>query len=214
MKPQKRYIPAMHFHWLTPYYDFLSNLTLPDTELKEHLIDQAGIQPHSSVLDLGCGTGTLALMIKQRHAEAAMIGLDIDLEILQIAQRKALAAEVEIGLQEASATRLPYPDACFDRVLSSFVMHHLTYADKQRAAAEVFRVLRPGGEFHVLDLGKPHNLYCLLISYALRWTEELMENIQGLLPRIFQNAGFIDVEEMARRATLVGTVSLYRSRKP
>lgn len=214
MKSQKRFIPAMHFHWLTPYYDFLSNLTLPDKDLKQRLIVQADLQSHHRVLDLGCGTGTLALMIKQRHAEATVIGLDIDPEILQISRRKALEAGLEVDLQEASATRLPYPDGSFDRVLSSFVLHHLTYEDKQRAVAEVFRVLRPSGEFHVLDLGKPHNLYCLLVSYALRWTEELMENIQGLLPRIFQNAGFIDVEERNRQTTLVGTVSLFRSRKP
>lgn len=214
MKSQKRFIPAMHFHWLTPYYDFLSNLTLPDKDLKQRLIVQADLQSHHRVLDLGCGTGTLTLMVKQRHAEATVIGLDIDPEILQISRRKALEAGLEVDLQEASATRLPYPDGSFDRVLSSFVLHHLTYEDKQRAVAEVFRVLRPSGEFHVLDLGKPHNLYCLLVSYALRWTEELMENIQGLLPRIFQNAGFIDVEERNRQATLVGTVSLFRSRKP
>lgn len=214
MKSQKRFIPAMHFHWLTPYYDFLSNLTLPDKDLKQRLIVQADLQSHHRVLDLGCGTGTLALMVKQRHAEATVIGLDIDPEILQISRRKALEAGLEVDFQEASATLLPYPDGSFDRVLSSFVLHHLTYEDKQRAVAEVFRVLRPSGEFHVLDLGKPHDLYCLLVSYALRWTEELMENIQGLLPRIFQNAGFIDVEERNRQATLVGTVSLFRSRKP
>jgi len=214
MKPQTRFIPAMHFRWLTPYFDVLTNWTLPDRELKERLIEQAGIQPQHKVLDLCCGTATLALLVKQRHEEATVIGLDIDPEILKIARRKVLVAGVAIALHEATASRLPYPDCTFDRVLCSFAMHHLTHADKRRAAAEVFRVLRPGGEWHVLDFGKPHTVYCLSVSYVLRWTEELMENIQGLLPRIFQDAGFIDVEEPYRRATLAGTVSTYRARKP
>jgi len=214
MKPQTRFIPAMHFRWLTPYFDVLTNWTLPDRELKERLIEQAGIQPQHKVLDLCCGTATLALIIKQRHEEAEVIGLDIDPEILQIARRKVQDAGAAIALHEATASRLPYPDGTFDRVLCSFAMHHLNHADKRRAAAEVFRVLRPGGEWHVLDFGKPHTAYCLSVSYVLRWTEELMENIQGLLPRIFQDAGFIDVEEPSRRATLAGTVSTYRARKP
>jgi ubiquinone/menaquinone biosynthesis C-methylase UbiE len=214
MKSQKRFIPAMHFRWLTPFYDTLVNWTLPDTKLKVQLIEQARIQPHHKILDLGCGTATLALLVKQRYAEATVIGLDIDPEILKIARRKVSDSGAEIALHEASATQLPYADDSFDRVLSSFAMHHLTYTDKQRAVAEVFRVLRPGCEFHVLDFGKPHNFYTLLVSYALRWTEELMENIQGLLPRIFEDAGFIDVAEKSRNTTLVGEVSLYQSLKP
>lgn len=214
MKTPKRFIPAMHFHWLTPLFDRIASLTLPDRELKVQLIEQAGIMPRHTVLDLGCGTATLALLIKQKHADARVIGLDIDPDILKIARRKVADAGVDIDLHQATATRLPYPDAAFDRVLSSFAMHHLTHEDKHRAAAEVFRVLRPGGEFHVLDFGKPHNFYCLLVSCVTRWTEELMENVQGMLPRMFETAGFQDVVAQPPRTTLFGSVSLYRMRKP
>ncbi len=214
MKQKKRFIPAMHFHWLTPLFDRIANRILPDRELKERLIDQAAIKPRHTVLDLGCGTATLALLVKRRHADARVIGLDIDPDILKIAMHKVRDAGGGIDLHQATATRLPYPDSSFDRVLSSFAMHHLTTPDKQRAVDEVYRVLRSGGEWHVLDFGRPHDGYCLLVSYLLRWAEELMDNILGLLPRIFHDAGFVDVKERERRATVFGTVSLYGSRKP
>jgi ubiquinone/menaquinone biosynthesis C-methylase UbiE len=83
-----------------------------------------------------------------------------------------------------------------------------------RPGAFQFRVLRPGGELHVLDFGKPHNLYALLVSYLSRWTEELEDNVLGLLPDIFRAAGFLDAAERSRYATLFGTVSLYRACKP
>lgn len=210
----KRYIPAMHFHWLTPWYDFLVELTLPDRKLKTRLLHQARILPGETVLDVGCGTATLALLTKQMHPETIVIGLDVDLRILEIARHKAVDFGVEINLHAGEACRLPYPNHCIDRLLSSFLFHHLAAENKRRAVAEAFRVLRPGGELHVLDFGKPHNIYSLLVSYALRWTEEMADNVQGRLPEMFRDAGFVEEEELTRFTTLFGTVSLYKARKP
>jgi ubiquinone/menaquinone biosynthesis C-methylase UbiE len=211
---KKRYIPAMHFHWLTPCYDPLVELTLPDRKLKSCLLQQARILPGEMVLDVGCGTATLALLAKQMHPETTVIGLDVDLRILKIARRKALDLGVEIILHEGEASRLPYPNHCIDRLLSSFLFHHLDTENKQHAVTEAFRVLRPGGELHVLDFGKPHNIYSLVVSYVLRWTEEMADNVHGRLPEMFRDAGFVAVEEPTRFTTLFGTVSLYKARKP
>lgn len=189
-------------------------LTLPDQKLKNRLLQQSRILPGETVLDVGCGTATLALLVKQMHPETTMIGLDVDLRILKIARRKALDLGVEITLHAGEASRLPYPNHCIDRLLSSFLFHHLVTENKRRAVAEAFRVLRPGGELHVLDFGKPHNIYSLLVSYILRWTEEMADNVQGLLPGMFLDAGFVVEEEPIRFTTLFGTVSLYKARKP
>ena len=121
---------------------------------------------------------------------------------------------MEINLHAGEACRLTYPNHCIDRLLSSFLFHHLAAENKRRAVAEAFRVLRPGGELHVLDFGKPHNIYSLLVSYALRWTEEMADNVQGRLPEMFRDAGFVEVDEPTRFTTLFGTVSLYKARKP
>ena len=213
MEKKTRYIPAMHYHWLTPLYDPLLRWTVPDRKLKGVLLRQAGVQLGETVLDLGCGTATFALEIKRLHPASEVVGLDIDPRILQIARRKILRAGVEIGLHLGDAAQLPYPDQIFDRVISSFVFHHLTSEDKLRAAGEAFRILRPGGELHVLDFGKPHNGYARLVSYLVRWVEELMDNVRGQLPEIFRAAGFSLVEERGRYATLFGTVALYSARK-
>ena len=204
----------MHFHWLTPWYDPLVELTLPDRKFKNHLLQQAGILPGETVLDVGCGTATLALMAKQMNPETTVIGLDVDSRILEIARHKAQVLGVEITLHEGDASRLPYPNHCMDRLLSSFLFHHLATENKQQSVAEAFRVLRPGGELHVLDFGRPHNIYSLLVSYVLRWAEEMDDNVQGRLPEMFLDAGFVAVEESTRFTTLFGTVSLYKARKP
>lgn len=214
MTKKTHYIPAMHFHWLTPFYDDLVEKTLPDAKLKNDLIRQAAISPGETVLDVGCGTGILAMRVKRAHPDVNMAGLDIDEQILDIARRKAGEAGLEISFHQGTASCLPYPDRSFDRVLSSFVFHHLNSGDKQRAAAEAFRVLRPGGELHVLDFGKPHSIYGLLVSYLLRWTEELMDNVKDVLPVVFRSAGFVDVQERSRVTTLLGSVSLYQARRP
>src|SRR5438093_7602838 len=95
------------------------------------------------ILDLGCGTGTLTLQIKRAFPHAEVRGIDGDPKILKIARAKTQRAGLEIALDEGMAFALPYPDATFDRVVSSLVLHHLTAGDKRRSCAEVFRVLRP-----------------------------------------------------------------------
>ena len=109
---------------------------------------------------------------------------------------------------------MPYQDGSFDRVFASLMLHHLTRYDKRRALGEAFRVLKPGGELHVADFGKPHDLTMWLISLVVRWAEEVHDNILGLLPIFMAEAGFHPVEESIRYRTVTGTLTLYRACKP
>jgi ubiquinone/menaquinone biosynthesis C-methylase UbiE len=214
MGNKPRYIPALRFDWLTPLYDPVLKWVFQESRFKRRLIEQAHIQPRQRVLDLGCGTGTLTLLIKQAHPEAEVVGLDVDSRVLAIARQKVIEANAEIALHQGLAHRLPYPEHSFDRVVSSLVFHHLTSEDKQRTSAEVFRILRPGGELHVADFGRPHNRLTFLASLIVRWLEEVSDNIKGLLPDLFRRAGFEMVEETARYTTIAGTLSLWRVCKP
>lgn len=211
---KNHYIPAFHFRWLTQWYDPIIRRLFPEEALKTALIAQARIQPGQNILDMGCGTGTLTQLLKQTHPNVAVYGLDVDPEVLDIARRKAEQSGQDIILQQGTATCLPYPDESFDRVFASLMLHHLTRQDKRLAVGEAFRVLRPGGEFHVADFGKPHDPGMWLISLLVRWAEEVHDNILGLLPVFIAEAGFLPVEETAHYRTVASTVTLYRACKP
>ena len=211
---KNHYIPAFHFRWLTQWYDPIIRRLFPEEALKTALIAQAHIQPGQNILDMGCGTGTLTLLIKQTHPNVAVCGLDVDHEVLDIARRKAEQSGQDIILKQGTATCLPYPDGSFDRVFASLMLHHLTRQDKRLALGEAFRVLRPGGEFHVADFGKPHDPAMWLISLLVRWVEEVYDNLLGLLPVFIAEAGFHPVEETAHYRTVASTVTLYRACKP
>lgn len=214
---QKRdeYIPALKYSWLTSLYNPLLRWTLRESNFKRHLVEQAQIEGSHRVLDLGCGTGTLTLMIKKAYPAGEVVGLDGDTKILEIARAKAKNAGLEVRLDYGMAFNLPYRDESFDRVLSSLLFHHLTRENKDRTLREVFRVLRPRGELHVADWGKPQNRLMRLAFLGVQLLDGFhttADNIKGLLPELCALAGFKDVEETARYATLFGTLSLYRAR--
>jgi ubiquinone/menaquinone biosynthesis C-methylase UbiE len=121
---------------------------------------------------------------------------------------------VDIQLDEGMAHQLPYPDESFERVMSSLVLHHLNTDNKRRALSEVYRVLRPGGELHVVDFGKPHTAWGRVLAPLIGRFEQASDNLKGLLPEMFRQAGLTQVEESAHFATIFGTLTAYRARKP
>jgi len=216
VKNRHEYIPALRYGWLTPLYDPLLRWTLRESIFKRNLVDQARISKGHRVLDLGCGTGTLTLLIKSYHPKADVLGLDADPKVLEVARAKAAKAGLNVRLDHGMAFQLPYPDASFDRVISTLLFHHLTRENKERTLREVFRVLRPSGELHVADYGKAQNKLmrvAFLLVQMLDGFETTADNVSGLLPELFRMAGFMEVEESARYITIVGTLSLYRARK-
>jgi ubiquinone/menaquinone biosynthesis C-methylase UbiE len=209
---EPKYVPALSWKVLTPFYDALFKWTMREELFKGRLIEQAQIRSGQRVLDLGCGTGTLTIMVKQAHFDSEVIGLDGDPQILEIARYKAAQAGASITFDEGMAYQLSYPDASFDRVLSSMVFHHLTTQDKQKTLAEIYRVLKADGELHLVDFGVPQGFYARIISLLMQRFERVDDNINGHVPEMFIRAKF-SVAKTSEFSTLFGTLALLRGWK-
>ena len=218
MKPKgNRFIRALGWNFLTPLYDPLVRLAARELKFKTALLNQGRLDNDTRILDVGCGTGTLLLLAKQQSASVRSVGLDGDPGILSIAASKAAEARQELCLVLAYSYAIPFRDGAFDRVISSLMLHHLTRSEKLATLGEMRRVLRPGGELDVADWGRPHNFLMVLLSWTVRLGDQLgrtVENLKGLLPDLFRDAGFSDVAETMRFATVFGTLQLYRGRRP
>ena len=217
MPPVRRYVPALGHDWLTPCYDVVVGATTRERLFKRALIEQAGLEPGQRVLDLASGTGTLAIWMKQRQPSLVVSGVDGDPAILAIAGRKAASAGVVVEWVHALATELPFPAQSFDRITSSLFFHHLAWDDKARTAREAWRVLRPGGELHVADWGRPASPLqrgLFLAIQLLDGFENTKDNLAGRLVELFEDVGFVDVAAPRAFRTMFGTLALYRATKP
>lgn len=201
MTEQASYIPALGHRALTPFYDVAIRTLLRERSVKHALIDRLALRPNLRVLDVGSGTATLALMMMEREPQVEVVGLDADPEIVELARKKVQAAGVKVSLGVASATELPYPDQSFDCVTSTFVVHHLTAPNKLRFFAEARRVLRPAGELHLVDIGPPDSAFRRLTARFVRKMGEAVDNLDGRIPSMLSQAGFIDVIEEAHVTT-------------
>jgi len=208
------YVPALRYPTLTALYDPVVALTTRERVVKKSLMGQAQIGDGHRVLDLGSGTGTMALWIKLRIPGADVTGLDADPAVLSRARAKAAKASVSIKFDEGFSYELPYPDKSFDRVVSSLFFHHLSRANKRKTIREAYRVLRPGGELHVADWGKPQNALMRGMFYAIQLLDgfsNTADNVVGLLPQLLRDASFQEVAQAQEFATLFGTMTLYRA---
>lgn len=212
----EHYIPALSYDWLTFLYDPVVRLTTREAAFKAALLAQAQIQPGQRVLDLACGTATLTITIKQAHPQATVIGIDGDPAILRQARAKAQRTGAEIQFDKGLSYELPYADESFDFVFSSLFFHHLTHENKLRTLAEVRRVLKLGGEFHVADWGAPQNALMKLASQGIVLLDgaTTKDNFAGRLPEFIRQSGFEAIEETQHFNSLFGTIRLHKARKP
>jgi SAM-dependent methyltransferase len=206
------YVPAAGQDWLLPLYDPFLRWVMREDRFKGRLVREAHVPPGARVLDLGCGTATLTLLVERLHPDAKLVGLDGDPKVLEIARRKVESAGSRIALERGLAYDLPYPDASFDRVLSSMVFHHLTREHKVAALREVARVLAPGGELHVVDFGPSDGLRARVMRLLERG-QGVRDHLEGRFVDLMRGAGFADAEESGRHATPFSSLSFYRGSK-
>lgn len=127
-----------------------------DRAFREQLVGLAHLVGGESVLDIGCGTGTLAIVAKRRvGADGKVFGIDASPAMIARATSKAARAGIDVSFKNAVAEALPFPDARFDVVLSTLMLHHLPRNLRQQCAREVRRVLKPRGRVLAVDFGVP-----------------------------------------------------------
>jgi ubiquinone/menaquinone biosynthesis C-methylase UbiE len=211
MEAQPRhFIPAAGRDIFLPLYDPLQWILGGDS-LKRPLIQQALLKPGMRALDIGCGTGSLTLLLKKLHPAVEVVGLDPDSKALVLAKGKARRAGLEIKLDKGFSDQLPYPDASFDKVFSSLMFHHLKAEEKAATLREVRRVLKPGGSLHILDFGPPRSGLSRALAHVLHRAEHLRDNFEDRILALLGQTGFTRPEEVGSRNTLVGSLSYYRA---
>ena len=155
--PRRAFVPALGFRWLTGLYDPLIRTWSAAARLRASVIAAMDLQPGMRLLELGAGSGRLAIEIKRAQPAVTVNAVDFDGSMVARSRRNAAKAGVEIEFHEGDMTRLPELGS-FDRVYSTMVFHHLSPDAKQEALTDARRVLRPGGSFVVVDFSKPRDL--------------------------------------------------------
>jgi len=214
---QQSYIPALKYHALTGLYDAVVQLTTREVMFKTNLVELVAPQAGEHVLDVGCGTGTLTYLLAEREPTLRIMGLDADPIQLKVATKKVAAISKQISFQQGYAQQLPDKTQTFDVVVSSLFFHHLTSHQKREALAEILRVLKPGGRFHIADWGKPSSVIQRLMFFIVQLLdgfETTRDSVEGNLPNLMREAGFGDVENSSFIPTFLGTVRLFQAKKP
>jgi ubiquinone/menaquinone biosynthesis C-methylase UbiE len=206
------YLPAANRDALLPGYDLLSRL-LRYGRVHTALIAQAELADCRRILEIGCGTGNLTIRAKRAHPQLEVIGCDPDPLALHRAQRKAVQLN-GIRFERGYAQRLPYTEGEFDRVLSSMMLHHLDDDAKTAAAAEVFRVLRPGGRLHLVDMGGDMTARDGLAARLVMRSKHAAGNLGDAIPRLLRAAGFDCTQVATHRQRVVGRLTYYRATRP
>jgi len=207
----QKYVPALSFRWLTPLYDALIDGPMSMSRMRRELVAGMGDLSNKKILDVGSGTGTMAVMIKQAYSAAEVVGLDGDPQILEIARSKARDLGIEIQFDQGMSFELPYPDGSFDVVLTTVMLHHLSRSDKQRTAHEMYRVLRSDGQLFGADFVEPRSSFGKAIRPLTRRFERVADNLDGFLPVMFSEAGFKNYRETNRY--FFGSISLFQGSK-
>jgi len=214
---ESTYIPAAGLDFLTRFYDPLVRITCREEYFKERMLDLAEIRPGQTVLDVGCGTGTLLIQIHRQQNSVKLFGLDGDPEILSIAESKAEKTGAGITWLHAYSTSIPLEDNTRDLVTNSLMIHHLRPDDKSKTFAEMYRVLKPGGKLVLVDWGKPSNLFFRGLFKFIRVLDghpNTFDHLHGKIPQLIRDSGFADVEIKGKINTMLGTLNLITAKKP
>lgn len=164
-----------------------------EAQTRQRMLDAADIAPGERVLDVGSGTGTLAIAAARRVGErGTVVGVDASAEMVEFASTKARRQSASVSFVRAPAHVLPFSEAQFHVILCALTLHHLSAPERRQAIAEMRRVLAPAGRVLIAEFGRPRGLRAwlrpLALIHALRAPKFLDEAAAAL-----REGGFTDV---------------------
>jgi ubiquinone/menaquinone biosynthesis C-methylase UbiE len=203
---------GMLLDWAAPVYDAYCPWLGIGPRFRAETLAHARLRPGERVLDVGCGTGVLTRLAAEIAGPAGqVVGIDPGPVMLAVARREAARAASRAVFRPAAIERLPFADASFDLVLSSFMLHHLPPDVKRTGLAEVFRVLKPGGRLLAVDIDRPASPFWWLLCWPLLFLPYTAPNLRGEVPAYLRAAGFAPVEACARK---YGLLTFWRAARP
>jgi ubiquinone/menaquinone biosynthesis C-methylase UbiE len=175
-------------------------------------------RPDDVIVDVGCGTGSLALLLARVEPRARIVGLDPDPDVLAVARRKAHAADAavrwRVGMGDALVKLLGAGSV--NTVVSSLVLHQCPVSVKRAVLASMSAVLRPGRKLVIADYGRQRTRLMRLAFRIVQLAdgkEDTQPNADGALPGLMSDAGFRDVREAEVVPTVTGSISVYVARR-
>ena len=215
----RTYVPALGDHRLSPFYDATVSLMTCERTWRRAFVKQIAPEPRDVILDLGCGTGSLAVLLKKTCPSASVYGIDPDPDILTRAEEKARDAGVLVHFAKGFAQDTAQIASRIhpNKVVSSLVLHQMPLEAKRQTILNAYAGLRTGGELHIADYGLQNSP---LMRLAFRQVQTLdgfgntQPNADGVLPELMTQAGFGEVRETAVIPTPTGSISLYAALRP
>lgn len=209
-----RYVPAAGIAALNRWYDLGVRLLMREQQWRPLIVGQLACRKPKAVVDVGCGTGTLAVALAEAIPDARVSGVDGDRSILAQAKEKRGAENVH--WVRALADELPFDDASVDAAVCTLVLHHLSRSGKRRAAAELYRILKPGGMLIVADFGVPQDPVMSAAFFGVQCLDGFSttdDNRHGVVRDVIADVGFTPPEPLRRLRTPAGTFEVLVSRR-
>jgi ubiquinone/menaquinone biosynthesis C-methylase UbiE len=177
---------------LAKYYDLGNS---EKSKLRISTIKLANIKKGEKILDVGCGTGSYAVLARQITGETGYVaGIDISTKMLDIARNKNNKYGLNIDYIEASIDKLPFSENHFDCVMSTLMFHHLPVNIKRKGLKEIYRVLKPDGRLFFLDFAKPHGILGYLMFPFMLFMKSTRVQVFGKLPEYFKESEFTKIK--------------------
>lgn len=217
MATEKKFTPALGFAALTPLYDCSIGLLTREDTWRRTLLDQVKPGAKDRILDVGCGTGSLALRMKLLCPDADIHGIDPDTEILKRAKAKAARSALPISFHQGFLTNNSTADfGHFSKVVSSLVLHQTPIEEKENILHSMANLLLPNGLVYIADYGLQRTalmrkLFRITVQ-AIDGVNDTQPNADGCIPDLMDAAGFSEVSELSVIPTLTGSISIYTAK--